>query len=71
MRDKLTLDEWVSMLRSAALEAPGADDTISRLPPVSLAVSAIDRVPTVKELVDSIIHGAEEILDSWQFLATR
>jgi len=71
MRDQLTLDEWVPMLRSAALEAPGADDTISRLPPVSLAVSAIDRVPTVKELVDSIIHGAEEILGSWQFLATR
>jgi len=25
----------------------------------------------VKEFIDSIIQGAEEILDSWQFLKTR
>ncbi len=37
----------------------------------SLAVGVIDSVPTVKELIDSIIRGAEEILDSWQFLKTR
>jgi len=71
MRNQLPLDEWVPMLRSAALEVPGADDTMSRLPPVSLAVAAIDHVPTVKELIDSIIQGAEEILDSWQFLKAR
>ena len=37
----------------------------------SLAVAVIDHVPTVKELIDNIIHGAEELLDSWQFLKTR
>ena len=42
---------------------------LSRL--VSLAMGVIDHVPTVKELIDSIINGAEELLDSWQFLKTR
>ena len=37
----------------------------------SLAVAVIDHVPTVKELVDSIVRGAEELLASWQFLKTR
>lgn len=38
---------------------------------VSFAAGVIDRVPTVKELIDSIIQGAEAILDSWEFLKTR
>ncbi len=38
---------------------------------VSFTAGVIDCVPTAKELIDSIIHGAEEILDSWQFLKTR
>ena len=38
---------------------------------VSFATGVIDHIPTVKELVDSIINGAEQILDSWQFLKTR
>ena len=71
MRAELPLDEWVPMLRQVAIEAPGADDAISKLPPVSLAVAAIDHIPTVRELIGGIIHGAEEILDSWQFLKTR
>ena len=71
MRNQMPLDEWVQTLRLVSLEAPGAEDLLSKLPPVSLAVSAIDHVPTVKELIDSIISGAEEILDSWQFLKTR
>jgi NAD(P)H-dependent flavin oxidoreductase YrpB (nitropropane dioxygenase family) len=37
----------------------------------SFAAGVIDRVPTVKELIDGIIQGAEAILDSWQFLKTR
>ena len=37
----------------------------------SLAVAAIDHVPTVREFIDSIVREAEEILDSWQFLKTR
>jgi len=38
---------------------------------VSFVVGVIDSVPTVKELIDSIIHGAEDILNSWEFLKTR
>lgn len=33
---------------------------------VSFAAGVLDHVPTVKELIDSIICGAEEILASWQ-----
>ncbi len=80
MRDKVPLDKWLRMLervnlkdadwRSTAgftLEQHEAEPT--RL--ASLAVATIDRVPTVKELIDGIIQGAEEILDSWQFLKRR
>ena len=38
---------------------------------VSFTVGVLDNVPTVKELIDGIIRGAEEILESWQFLKTR
>ena len=38
---------------------------------VSFAAGVIDRVPTVKELIDGIIREAEEILDTWAFLKTR
>jgi hypothetical protein len=33
----------------------------------SLAVASVDRVVTVKELIDSIIQGAEEILAAEPF----
>ncbi len=33
----------------------------------SLAVASVDRVVTVKELIDSIIQGAEEILSAEPF----
>lgn len=38
---------------------------------VSFATGVIDHIPTVQELIDSIIQGAEQILDSWQFLKSR
>ena len=38
---------------------------------VSFATGVIDHIPTVQELVNSIIHDAEQILDGWQFLKTR
>jgi hypothetical protein len=37
----------------------------------SFAVGVLKGVPTVKELIDRIIQGAEEILAGWQFLKTR
>ncbi len=32
----------------------------------SFAVGVIHHVPTVKELIDSIIHGAEKIMEGWR-----
>ena len=79
MRDKLSMEEWLPMLESIR---PGQSDRnsvadrserrgteLSRAG--SLAVGAINQVSTVKELIDSIIQEAEELLDSWQFLKTR
>jgi NAD(P)H-dependent flavin oxidoreductase YrpB (nitropropane dioxygenase family) len=37
----------------------------------SFAAGTIDHVPTVKELIEGIINGAEAILNSWEFLKTR
>ena len=72
MRDQMPLEEWMPLLESATFDNPAQrEESASQLPAVSLAVAVIDHVPTVKELIDSIIHGAEEILDSWQFLKTR
>jgi NAD(P)H-dependent flavin oxidoreductase YrpB (nitropropane dioxygenase family) len=85
LRDKLPLDKWLRMLEHVNLKETNwreatdlvSDDFItgrsdqewSRLG--SLAVAVIDRIPTVKEFIDSIIQGAEELLDSWQFLKMR
>ncbi|MFC1966849.1 NAD(P)H-dependent flavin oxidoreductase [Chloroflexota bacterium] len=80
LRDTVPLEKWLQMLRrinrgdpnwrSPADSASREDETTpSRLG--SLAVAVIDHVPTVKELIDGIIHGAEGLLDSWQFLKTR
>ena len=75
LRDKLPLNEWLPMLERTQPTDPerGATDKpetdVTRVG--SLAVGAIDKVSTCQELVDSIIRGAEEILDSWEFLKTR
>lgn len=81
MREKLPLEKWLPMLERVHLKDPNwrnmATSTSEEpggprmMRAVSLAVGAIDRVLTVKEFIDSIIHGAEEVLDSWQFLKTR
>lgn len=79
LRDKMPLGEWLRMLERVNLKDPDwrnprsstSEMTLPGLRMVSLAVGVIDRVLTVKELVDSIVQGAEELLDSWQFLKTR
>ncbi len=80
MRDKLPLDKWLQMQGRASQGGPDWRNTASSTSEpsgpelsgiASLAVAVIDHIPTVKELIDSIIHEAEEILDSWQFLKTR
>ena len=79
LRDTVPFNEWMQMLERVNLKDPNwrgssgavADTLDPRLRMVSFAVGVIDQVPTVKEFIDGIIHGAEEILDSWQFLKTR
>ncbi len=79
LRNTMPLGEWLPMLERVNLKdpnwrnptAPTHDENIdSRLRMVSLAVGVIDSVPSVKEFVDSIIHDAEELVGSWQFLRT-
>ncbi len=72
MRDKVSMEEWLPMLER--IQPRGSDrgasgEETSRVG--SLAVGAINSVPTVKEFIDGIIREAEEILEGWQFLKTR
>jgi len=79
MRDKLSLEEWLPMLERIqprhsdwAQIMGGEEQSEEKLSRVgSLAVGAINSIPTVKEFIDGIIREAEEILDSWEFLKTR
>ena len=73
-RSELPLSEWLPMLeriqpKDSDWTGPADVPEASRVG--SLAISAIDSVPTVKEFVAGIIREAEELLDSWQFLKTR
>jgi NAD(P)H-dependent flavin oxidoreductase YrpB (nitropropane dioxygenase family) len=78
-RDELPVEKWLPMLeriqpshQGLSSLADGSGLQESRASRVgSMAVVAIDRVLTLQELVDSIIQGAEKILDSWQFLKNR
>ena len=78
LRDKLPLEKWLPMLEriqprhsewDAAGEQVESAGEQSRVG--SLAVGAINNIPTVKEFIDGIIHEAMEILDSWQFLKVK
>ena len=79
MRDQLPLEKWLPMLERVNLKDPDWRKTPRSVEPsarelgtvVSLAVASIDRVSTVKELIDGIIQGAEDLLDSFPFLKTR
>jgi nitronate monooxygenase len=82
MRDKVPLAQWLRMLERVNIKdrewRAGFNEDEAQigemsepLRMVSLAVAGITGIPTVKELVDNIIHGAEEILNKWEFLKTR
>jgi hypothetical protein len=57
--------QQVAQSAPAKPAAPGARDWSQA---VSFAAGMIDRIPTVKELVEGIMTDAETILNSWQFL---
>lgn len=82
MRDKVPMDRWLRMLERVNIKdenwredfGEGVSQTSEMSEPlrmVSLAVAGITGIPTVKELIDNIIQGAEEILNKWEFLKTR
>lgn len=76
LRGTMPHREWFAMLerlnyKDPNWRKPGGRPvaTVSgQLRAVSLAVGALEHVLTVKELVDNIIHGAEELLDSYEFI---
>ena len=67
-RGNIPHGEWMSKLERVLLkEDPEVKQSfeieeILKLAPGSLAVSGIDGVPSVKELIDGMIQGAEEIM---------
>jgi IMP dehydrogenase/GMP reductase len=80
MRDKLPLGQWLRMVERVNLkdkewqgdpQQRPAQEGPEQIRMVSLAVAAIDHIPTVKELVDNIVRGSEAIWDSWQSLGIR
>ncbi len=64
-RVNLKEDNWKSYAKTEGLSEP------ELIKMVSLAVAFIDHVSTVKEFIDGIIHGAEEILDGSPVLKMR
>jgi nitronate monooxygenase len=79
LRNTMPQGEWMAMLERVNLKDPDWRNPKSNrsagidleLRTVSLAAGVLDRVLTVKELIDSIVQGAEELLDSYEFLRTR
>ncbi|MFX1264642.1 MAG: NAD(P)H-dependent flavin oxidoreductase [Promethearchaeota archaeon] len=80
MRDKVPMDKWLKMVSRVTnkdpnwrneIESTSEQDEEGPSREGSLAAGVIDHVATVKELIDSIIEGAEKLLDDLQFLKTR
>jgi len=72
---KIPEEEWLSKLERVAASVP-ADVSLSKewfyepeetlkVAPYSLAVGMIDKIVTVKELIENIISGAEDIRKRW------
>ena len=79
LRDELPEEKWLSMLERVNLKDPDwKDDDVRRtdvqgieqLRVVSLAAAVTDGVLAVKDFVESIVQGAEELLNSYEFLKT-
>ena len=70
-RGDLPLSEWLPMLeriqpKPSDWEGPPDIPEPSRVG--SLAVGAIDSIPTVKEFIDGIIREAEEMVEKWEWI---
>ena len=75
-RSEMPLERWLTALERVMLKHDDWElapemwnedyDRLSAL--MSFAATYIERIPTVKEFVDGIIHGTEDIIAGWQFL---
>ncbi len=72
LRGTMPEQEWLRKLASVRPGSSASQDAPPRRTPGggSFAMAFIDSIPSVKELIDSIIGGAEELIDSYQFLKT-
>ncbi|MBC8477721.1 MAG: nitronate monooxygenase [Dehalococcoidia bacterium] len=73
-RGDLPLSEWLPMLeriqpKDSDWEGPPDIPEPSRVG--SLAVGAIDSIPTVKDFIDGIIREAEEMVEKWAWVKGR
>jgi nitronate monooxygenase len=75
-RGEMPLENWLTALERVMLKHDDWEvapemwnedyDRLSSL--MSFAATYVDHVPTVKEFVDNIINGADEIISGWEFL---
>ncbi|MBW1818858.1 MAG: nitronate monooxygenase [Deltaproteobacteria bacterium] len=75
-RNEMPLENWLTAMERVMLKHDDWEiapemwnedyDRLSSL--MSFAATYVDHIPTVQEFIDNIINGAEEILDSWEFL---
>ncbi len=75
-RDEMPLPNWLTALERVMLKhddweiAPEMwNEDYDRLSSMmSFGVTYVDKIPTVKEFVDNIIEGADNIINGWEFL---
>ena len=75
-RDEMPLPNWLTSLERVMLKhddweiAPEMwNEDYDRLSSMmSFGVTYVDNIPTVKEFVDNIIEGADNIINDWEFL---
>lgn len=75
-RGEMPLENWLTALERVMLKHDDWEvapemwnedyDRLSSL--MSFAANYVDDIPTVKEFVDNIINGADEIISGWEFL---
>lgn len=70
LRQRVLTPSLFSMPDDGIDAFPESDD-VDWSQAVSFAAGVIEGIPTVKELIDTIIRDAEHIIEGWEFLKTR
>jgi len=61
-------EDYRETMEKGAAPAIERDDHDTESQSMSFAVAYVDRIPTIKEVIEGILKGAEETLASWEFL---